>query len=323
MLRTLTTKNLINNWISLVCLAGIVIVGFIGIQYVPADTTWNTKLMIRIPRVIEAVIIGAGLAVAGLAYQAAFKNPIVSPSILGVSHGAGIGAAICMLTGHAELITLGSATTAIITVALVWVIANMVSKDTASLLIIGVIISGISSSIMSLLKFIADPEGVLPSITYWLMGSFSGARIDHAPTLMVIGVIIILFHRFRWHLDILMLPSQLVVSSGLNERVAISTVVLGATLIAALSTSIVGVVSMVGLATPHIVRALKGTDQNNIILTDTALLGGFFVLLVDTLIRTAPLELPVGVLTNLFGAIGFGCALLSMYKKGRGKHAQL
>lgn len=323
MKRILSLTNLTNNWISVCCLLGIAIVGFISIQYVPAETTWNTKLMIRIPRVIEAVVIGAGLAVAGLAYQAAFKNPIVSPSILGVSHGAGIGAALCMLSSHAELITLGSAFTAILTVLLVWVVANLVSKDTASLLIIGVIISGIASSIMSLLKFVADPEGVLPAITYWLMGSLSGARIDHLPTLVILCIIIVLFHRFKWHLDILMLPSSMVTSSGLNERVALSIVVVGATLISALSTALAGVISMVGLAVPHAVRAIRGTDQNRIIFTDTALLGGLFVLCVDTLIRTAPLELPIGVLTNLFGALGFGAALLTLYKRGRSSYDKL
>ena len=307
-----------NNRSSWVLLASAIIVGFVSIFLVPSTSNSNVILHIRLPRVLEAWTIGAGLAVAGLAYQSAFKNPVVSPSILGVSFGAGVGAALAFLMGLGHLVPVSSAVYGMLTVAIVWSIANAISKDTASLLIIGVIVSGVSSSILSLIKFVADPEGVLPAITYWLLGSFSTARLTHIWVLICILIIIGLFYRFRWLLDILSTPSALVASAGLDERKAIAIVVVGATLISALSTSIAGVVSMIGLAIPHAVRAWRGTDSNLDIMGDTVLLGGLFALVLDTVIRMLPLELPVGVLTNLCGAFIFGFALLVL-RRGVGR----
>lgn len=142
--------------------------------------------------------------------------------------------------------------------------------------------------------------------------------MTHIWVLICILIIIGLFYRFRWLLDILSTPSALVASAGLDERKAIAIVVVGATLISALSTSIAGVISMIGLAIPHAVRAWRGTDSNLDIMRDTALLGGLFALVLDTVIRMLPLELPVGVLTNLCGAFIFGFALLVL-RRGAGR----
>ena len=212
----------------------------VSLSYPMSDGLFNLLINIRLPRLLGAAIIGAGLATAGAAYQSAFKNPIVSPSILGVSSGAGIGAAICMLLGLPHLISTAAVIFGCGTVWIVWNIAKAVSRNTAYILVIGVIISGVSSSALSLIKFAGDPDGVLPAITFWLMGSLSSMRIGNWPYLSVILVVTALFYWGRWRLDILYQPSDVVRSLGINEKKNIAVVVFGATVIAAFASAISG-----------------------------------------------------------------------------------
>lgn len=280
------------------------------------DGVASLLFQVRLPRILGALIIGAGLATSGAAYQAAFKNPIVSPSILGVTHGAGIGAALCTLMHQSEWIAIGALLGGCATVFIVWNIARIFSRDTAHLLVIGIIISGVASSALALIKFLADPSGILPAITYWLMGSLTTLRLGNVPILVVILVVCYAFYTCRWRLDVLTQPSEVVRSLGVDERKNIAVVVFGSTLIAALAASVSGVIGMVGLAIPHLVRMIVGTDEYRFTMLQIQLTGAIFLLGVDTIIRTLPIELPVGILTSLFGALIFGIALYSRVRRG-------
>lgn len=278
-------------------------------SYPLSDAMFNLVFLVRFPRILGAIVIGAGLATVGAVYQAAFKNPIVSPSILGVTSGAGIGAALCMLTGMTHLIGLASVVFGCATVYLVWNIAKLLSTESSHLIVIGVIISGVAASILSLIKFLADPNGILPSITFWLMGSLTNIRIGDVGYLFSITIFCYIFYLCRWRLDILSQPSDIVKSLGVNERKNIAMVVFGATVIASFSAAISGVVGMIGLAIPHLVRMVSNTDEYRLTMFHIQIAGAIFLLLVDTVIRVMPVELPVGILTNLFGAVIFGIAL--------------
>lgn len=300
--------------LSFLLVLSIIIGLFLGVhsgvpQFPLSDGDLNLLLYIRFPRIIGACIIGAGIATAGTAYQSAFKNPIVTPGILGVSAGAGVGASIAMLLGINAL-GLFSCIFGLLTVYIVWNIAKIISTNTVYVLVIGVIMSGIASSALSLIKFMADPNGALPAITFWLMGSLSSLRISHFPIYLLILICCIIFYKLRWRLDILNQPSQMIKSLGINERNNIGYIVLISTIISSLICSIAGVIGMVGLAIPHLVRILQGTDSNKDTMLNIQLSGALFVLWIDNGIRMLPLELPIGILTSLIGAVVFGICMI-------------
>lgn len=275
----------------------------------------NLIFNIRLPRILAAAIIGAGLATAGASYQAAFKNPIVAPSVLGVTYGAGIGAAICMLLGMGTYIGVGASIVGCITVLVVWKIGRVFTASTAYILIVGVIVSGVAASILSLIKFLADPDGVLPTITFWLMGSLSSIRWANQYYLLAILAITLVLRWSRYRLDLLYQPSDILQSMGVDELRLTRLVVIGATLITALAAAISGVIGMVGLAIPHLVRIAKGKDDSLSTMKDIQVTGAIFLVGIDTFIRMLSLELPIGILTSLLGASIFGVTLIIRVKR--------
>lgn len=264
---------------------------------------------IRLPRVLLAVIIGAALSIAGAAYQGVFRNPMVSPDILGVSSAASVGVAIGLLLGwHTVAVHVVSFCFGIAAVLLVLAIAHAVggrSGDTTIVMILtGVVIGSIGSALLSLIKYVADPDNILPAITYWLMGSF--ARANNSINIVVMGIVLLIgasaLSFLSWKLNALTFGEEEARTLGINVKRTRIEIILASTLMTSASVCLCGAVGWVGLIIPHMVRMLIGPNYR-LLLPVSMLAGACFMLVVDDAARLlVPGELPVGVLTALIGA---------------------
>lgn len=278
------------------------------------DLTTSVVMQTRLPRVVAASLVGAGLAVAGAVFQGIFKNPLASPYTLGVSNGAGFGAglAIIMSLGAAS-IQLFAVCFGLLAVGLTFLIAARGRKDTVTLVLAGMLIGSLFASLISLLKFVADPTEKLPQIVYWIMGTLSGFGIDEIvrilPLYIVCMVLIILF---RWRINVLSMGDQEARSFGVNVR-ADRTVVIGASsMLTALVVSISGIIGWVGIVIPHLSRMLVGPDFRRLV-PASASLGICYLLVIDDICRTlTATEIPIGVITGIIGVPMF---LYFIYKK--------
>ena len=280
----------------------------------------NIIFEIRFPRILGAVLIGASLAVSGVAFQSMFKNPLVSPGILGVLSGASFGAAIGMIFFKEFLyIQISSFVFGISAVAIALFIAMFNKQNQVILLILGgVVSSAFFSSMLSITKYIADPYDDLPAIVYWLMGSL--ALIDKDTVLVVsipilLGIFLMVF--LSKYLNILSLGDEEARSLGVNVKAVRFVIILAATFISAFTVVLAGMIGWVGLVIPHIARLMFGAD-NTLIVPVSALLGGIYLLVIDNLSRSMfNVEIPVGILTSLIGIPFFAYALKNV-KKGWG-----
>lgn len=260
---------------------------------------------IRIPRIIAAFVIGSGLSMAGAAYQGMFKNPLVSPDILGVSSGAGLGAALALTIGLSDfMVQIYAFVFGIVVVSLAYFIGSHAKfGQDVSLVLAGSMLGALSSSFITLLKYIADPVDTLPAITFWLMGSLS--KITPSSLLfslfpMAVGGIVLFL--LRWRLNILTLGDEEAQAIGIDPRTTRLIAVAAATIISASSVCLGGLIGWVGLMVPHISRGIAGADYRRL-LPVAALIGGSFLLLMDDLARSlSTMELPLGVLTSVMGA---------------------
>lgn len=282
-----------------------------------AGQNYSIIVNIRAPRILMAVIIGAGLTCAGNTFQSLFSNPLATPDILGVSSGTCVGAILAILLSKSimeiQLIAL------VFGLASVWLTIYLAgNKDGQSvvfLVLSGVIISSLFNAIGSLLKYTADPADKLPEITYWLMGSFTSAsykKVLIGSPLILIGVIII--YLFRWKLNILSLSDDEARSSGIDIRKTRMMFILASTVITASCVSMSGQVGWIGLLIPHCARMLVGSNNRYVVPVSISL-GASFMILIDTLSRSiSVIELPLSVLTAIIGAPVF----ISLLKKNRG-----
>jgi iron complex transport system permease protein len=276
---------------------------------------WN----IRLPRVLAAMLVGAALAAAGASYQVLFRNPLVSPDILGVSSGAALGAVcgiflslpVIAIQGFAFLGGLGAVT-------LVIFVSQAVRgmDQTLVLVLTGVVMGALAGAATSLLKVMADPCDQLPAITFWLLGSLASTTpADLGPVLpaVVIGLVPLIL--LRWRINLLSLGDDEARALGVDAPRLRLLVIAAATLITASVVAIAGVVGWVGLVIPHIVRMLVGPSFATL-LPVSAILGAGYLLLVDTLCRTlAIIEIPLGILTAVLGA-PFFLYLLARGRRG-------
>lgn len=261
---------------------------------------------VRLPRVLAAVMVGASLAAAGAAYQGLFRNPLVSPDILGVSTGAGLGAVLgIFLSLPVALIQLSAFAFGLLTVALVYVIGSMVRgrEPTLVLVLAGVVVGSLAGAAISLMKVLADPYDQLPAIVFWLLGSLASIRsgdvLSSAPLVLLALVPLVLL---RWRINVLSLGDEEARSLGVEAGRLRFIVVVAATLMTASVVAISGVVGWVGLVIPHLARMLVGPNFDRL-LPASMLMGGGYLLIVDTLARTiAPIEVPLGILTAIVGA---------------------
>ncbi len=299
-------------------LAGILFGNLLSVKTASPAALSTVILQIRLPRILAAVLVGAALSAAGAAYQGMFKNPLVSPDILGASAGAGFGAALAIYFswGFAG-IQLAAFCFGLLAVFLAYKLSTLIRYDPLLILVLSGILIGTSfSACISLIKYLADPYDKLPAITFWLMGSLASVSLKDVMALfplIVIGFIPLYFA--RWHMNALTLSDEEAQSLGLNTKRMRVMVIACSTMMTAAAVSICGMIAWIGLVIPHMARLLVGHDYCKLLPT-SLLLGGVFLLLVDDLARIAgSIEIPLGVLTSLLGA-PFLVYLLIRFRRG-------
>jgi iron complex transport system permease protein len=275
----------------------------------PALVLWS----VRLPRIIMAVLVGAGLSVSGAMFQGLFKNPLVSPGILGVSSGANFGAALGLLffAGSAWTIQVSAFAWGLIAVGLTCQIGKRGDRSITTLVLAGVIVSALFMAGLSYIKCKADPMGQLPAIVFWTMGSFntvSWPDVAWGGGLIAAGLVASC--AMSWGLNPLSLGEEEALSLGLNVTARRAVYILLATLMVSAATAPCGTIGWVGLLIPHMARIFTGAEHDRLI-PMSALFGAIFMLAMDTLARTLPGgEIPVGILTAIIGAPCFGLLLI-------------
>ncbi len=262
-------------------------------------------LAIRGPRILAALLIGAALAGAGSAYQSVFRNPLVSPDILGVSTGAALGALagiwFSLDPWSVQLLAFGGGLAA---VALVYALAAAYRQHDPLLLLVlaGVVLGSLFAALIALIKVLADPFNQLPGMTYWLLGSLAAVTPQESLAILpAVGIGLGVLWLLRWRINVLSMGDEEARSLGIDTRRVRLAAIVAATLATAAAVSISGVIGWVGLVVPHLARMITGPD-NSRLLPAACLLGAAFMLAVDTLARgVGQTELPLGVLTALIG----------------------
>lgn len=273
---------------------------------------------IRGPRVLAAILCGAALAVAGAAFQGLFRNPLVSPDILGASSGAALGAMTGIFFSLGVLaiqaLAFGGG---LVAVALVYLIGSSIrSGDIALVLVLtGVVIGSLLGAGVGLLKYLADPYNQLPAMTFWLLGSLAGTdRNDLLPLFGPIAVGTVVLLALRWRMNVMSLPEEEARALGVATGPLRLAIVAAATLVTSASVAAAGIIGWVGLIVPHMARFLVGPEFGRLVPT-AALLGGGYLLLIDTLARSAAqVEIPLGILTAVIGTPVFIWLLVSARK---------
>ena len=263
-------------------------------------------LNVRLPRVILAIFVGASLGIAGASFQAIFRNPLASPDILGVASGAGFGAALALLLGlSTTLLTFFAFVFGILTLVLTLFVARD-SSNRMMIILGGIIISALFQSLISLLKYLADPQDVMPTITYWLLGSLSvsdSTQLFFCCLGMFFGGIVLFV--YRWKHNLLMLDEFEAKSLGLNIAKIRIVLIFASTLIVACVVSICGIIGWVGLIIPHIARILYGSNMASV-MPLSLFVGAIFMLLIDTMSRSLSAEeIPISILSAIVGAFLF------------------
>lgn len=280
------------------------------------EMNFNVLVNIRLPRIIMAGIIGAGLTCAGATFQSLFSNPLATPDILGVTSGTCLGAIIAIIFSLNMLsVQLIALIFGLFSVYITIKISYSSRASIINLVLSGIIISAMFNALGALLKYTADPLEKLPEITYWLMGSLSGStytRLLIASPLIIIGIIVIFL--MRWQLNILSLSEDEASSSGINIKRVRLIFILASTIITAAAVSLCGQIGWVGLLIPHCARMLVGSN-NRFVIPVSISLGATFLIIIDILARTiGKIELPISILTALAGAPLF----MYLLKKSKG-----
>lgn len=281
--------------------------------------TWQAReqavvLNVRLPRVAAAALVGAALSTAGCAYQGMFRNPMVSPDLLGASTGAGFGAALGLLFGLSYgAITGLSFGFGLLAVLLAYLISRASRiQTTLAMVLAGVMISSLFTSGTSFIKLVADPTDQLPAITYWLMGALTSVKardVRFAVWPIVLGLAPLWL--LRWRINLLTVSEAEARSMGVDTARLRVVVVLCATLMTAGSVAISGMIGWVGLVIPHFGRMIFGQDYRKLI-PASSLLGAVFLMVVDNLARTITTsEVPLGILTSFVGAPVFLYLIMS------------
>lgn len=282
-------------------------------QFVPLHRDWtdadqNVVLLVRLPRVALAMLVGGGLAIGGAALQATFRNPLVSPEIIGVSSGASLGGALALLLGLGAAVRFGGAFVfGLVAIALVYAVTG--GRGGAPVLLIvlaGVVISAFFSALVSLVTYLANPYDQLPAIVFWLLGSVAAASYGTVfsaavPVLAGTAVLIAL----RWRINVLSLGDEDAASVGLRPARLRWAVLAAVALIVAGAVAVSGLIGWVGLVVPHLARMWVGPDHR-ILLAASFLMGAGYLVLMDTMARELTAgEIPLGVLTATVGAPTF------------------
>ncbi len=274
------------------------------------EQTWTDMqrsaiVNVRLPRLVGASLVGAALALSGAAYQGIFKNPLVSPDLLGISNGACVGAAAAILLGLPSLgIQFSALVMGLVTVFVTTRIPRFFHNSSSLMLVLaGVIMSGLMSSLLGVAKYVADPDDNLAEIVYWTMGSFANIRMSDvlivAPAIVIAGIVLI---AMRWRIGLLSLGEQEAKSLGVDIKRTRGLAILCSTVLTACAVCMCGTIGWVGLIIPHLSRLVIGHD-NRYAIPLAGLLGAVFMVVVDTVARCLTgSEIPLSIITGLLGA---------------------
>lgn len=291
-------------------LCGILADKFLSIFGLGIEPFWTDAMQaavwnVRLPRVIMSVLVGACLSAAGAAYQGVFQNPMAAPDVLGASAGAGFGAALAIYVGLSSMyITIAAFGMSLLTVALVfWVSRHAKGERVLGLVLAGIMVSSLFQAGTSFIKLAADPTNKLPEITYWLMGSLSGAKWSELGFViwpMLLGLVPLFL--LRWRLNVLAMGDDEARAMGVDAGRLRIWLIIAATLVTAASVSVSGMIGWVGLVIPHMVRRICGSDYRWL-MPCSMLGGGTFLLIVDNVSRNVTTSgIPIGILTAFIGA---------------------
>lgn len=286
---------------------------FIGQQI--DQTSYNVMLYLRLPRTLIAVLVGIALTLSGAIYQSSFNNRLVSPDLLGVSSGASVGACFAILLGFSTaMISVFAFVVGFITVFITLLIAKAFkNKSNVILILAGLAVGGVMSSLVGLIKYLADNEMKLAEMTFWLLGDLSKVKMEDfyvlLPVVVVCSVITIVL---SWRLNIISLGQKEAKSLGVNYKVTFVLLIVVATILTAISVSVAGTIGWIGLVIPNITRLLIGSNNKKLI-PISMLIGAIFMVIVDMLARSlAPNEIPLSVITGILGTPLF---IFAIYKR--------
>jgi len=275
---------------------------------------------IRLPRIIASFLVGGTLSITGATYQGMFRNPMVSPSILGVSSGAGFGAALAILLALSpfmmQTLSFLFGIGAVIAVYAISLVTGKKHEKCLTLILSGMIVATVFAALISMLKYVADPNDTLPSIVYWLMGGLSNIEMTDLCFITIVSIVgLILLSISGWKLDMLSFGDEEARTMGIHVERFRFLVISIATLMTASAVSISGIIGWVGLVIPHISRMLTGS-KNAVLLPSSFFIGGIFLLIVDDFSRTVvSMEIPLGITTSLIGAPFFIFILMKSSNK--------
>lgn len=279
------------------------------------QTSYNIMLYLRLPRTLIAVLVGIALTLSGAIYQSSFNNRLVSPDLLGVSSGASVGACFAILLGFSTaMISVFAFIVGFVTVFITLLIAKAFkNKSNVILILAGLAVGGVMSSLVGLIKYLADNEMKLAEMTFWLLGDLSKVTMDDfyvlLPVVVVCSIVTIVL---SWRLNIISLGQKEAKSLGVNYKVNFVLLIVVATVLTAISVSVSGTIGWIGLVIPNITRLLIGSNNKKLI-PISMLIGAIFMVIVDMLARSlAPNEIPLSVITGILGTPIF---IFAIYKR--------
>lgn len=275
-------------------------------------TTYSVVIDVRLPRIMAGILVGAALSVSGASFQGVFQNPLVSPHILGVASGAGFGAALAILLfDNIVLIHLVSFLFGLLSVGMTYSLSRVYKVTPVLMLVLsGIVVGSLFSALTSFLKYIADPMNKMPAIVFWLLGSLNHVSSkDLLITAPVFIVCISVLLMVRWRINLLAMGEEDARSMGVNTEALKAVIIVSATIATASAVCISGIIGWIGIMIPHIGRLIVGPDHKYL-LPISMVIGGAYLVAVDTIARTALVtEIPIGILTAIFGAPVFAFLL--------------
>ncbi|SCB44679.1 FecCD family ABC transporter permease [Rhizobium multihospitium] len=284
-------------------------------------TEANVVFTVRMPRILLALLAGAGLAVSGATLQGVFRNPLVGPQVMGVSSGAAFGGTLAILLSFSRYGLLGSAfifglSALVIVYGLNGIVAR---RNILALVLAGVVVSGFFGALVSLVQYLADTEDKLPAMVFWLLGSFATANWEKFWLIagpVVVGSLLLL--GLRWRINLLSIGDEDARALGVNVEPLRWLILVLVSCIVAAQVAVSGIIGWVGLVVPHMARMLVGPDHR-VMMPASLLIGALYLLIIDTIARTATSsEIPLGILTALIGTPVFALVLRQTQRGARG-----
>lgn len=277
-----------------------------------SETTYSVVMDVRLPRILAGLLVGAALSISGASFQGVFQNPLVSPHILGVAAGAGFGAALAILFfDNIWMIHLISFLFGLASVAMTYALSRVYKMTPVLMLVLsGIVVGSLFSALTSLLKYMADPMNKMPAIVFWLLGSLNHVSFKNLLiTLPIFVACMALLLMVRWRINLLSMGEEDARSLGINTEALKAVIILSATIATASAVCISGIIGWIGIMIPHIGRLIVGPDHKYL-LPISMVIGAAYLVAVDTIARTAlTTEIPIGILTAVFGAPVFAFLL--------------